>query len=88
MISDVQWFITWPFVTLLTILTGLLSVLKRIKMKEEVWVLIIWVVFYFGFFSLGEISSRYFVILIPILYVIALFGVIEISKRIFLHENK
>ena len=87
-ISDAQWVITWPFITVLSILTTIFGALKKIKLNENAWVLICWVILYFAFFSFGQITSRYFVILIPVLYVIAFLGVVEISKRIFLHEKE
>lgn len=87
-ISDPQWLITWPFVTLMTIATALLGIFKRIKIDENARVIIAWSIFYFALFSFGEITSRYFVILIPVLYVIAVFGIIEVSKQIFLHADK
>lgn len=86
-ISDGQWIVTWPIITLLSIITTLLGVIRQIKINEKAWVLIIWVILYFGFFSFGQISSRYFVILIPVLYVIALLGAVGLARRIFLHEN-
>jgi len=79
-ITDAQWFISWPVVMLLSIITALFGVFKKIKLNENVWVLIAWVILYFAFFSFGQIASRYFVILIPVLYVIALYGIIEIIK--------
>jgi hypothetical protein len=82
-ISDPQWLITWPIVTLLTFVTTLLGVLKKLKINRSVGVIIAWVIFYFALFSFGEITSRYFVILIPVLYVVAVFGVVEITKRVF-----
>ena len=79
-ISDSQWLITWPIITVSTITTALLGILRRIKINENLWVLIAWAILYFAFFSFGQISSRYFVILIPILYIISLYGVVSIYK--------
>jgi hypothetical protein len=87
-ITDGQWIITWPILTILSAATILLYVLKKIPRNKNIEILMAWSVVYMGFLSLGEASSRYFVILIPILYIVALFGVGQISKRIFLHENK
>jgi len=81
-ISDPQWLITWPLVTLSTIVIAILGILKRLKINESAWVLIAWSVFYFALFSFGEITSRYFVILIPVLYVISVYGIIELVKQI------
>ena len=79
-IRDAQWIISWPLVTLLSISTLLLGLIRRIKLNENIRVLIAWMALYFGFFSFGQITSRYFVILIPVLYIISLYGLIEIYK--------
>lgn len=81
-ISDPQWLVTWPIVTLTTIITAILGVLKKIKLNENVWVLISWSLLYFGFFSFGQISSRYFVILMPILYIVCVYGITELVKKL------
>jgi hypothetical protein len=80
-ISDSQWIITWPIITVFTIFTTILSILRKIKISENILVLIPWVILYFAFFSFGQISSRYFVILIPFLYIISLYGLITFFKR-------
>jgi hypothetical protein len=80
-ISDPQWLITWPIMTLLTIVTTIFGIIRTIKINENVLVLISWAILYFGFFSFGQISSRYFVILIPILYIISVYGVLEFVKK-------
>jgi hypothetical protein len=76
-ISDPQWLITWPIITLITISLAILGVLRIIKLNENIKVLIAWAIFYLIFFSFGQISSRYFVILIPVLYITAFFGVVR-----------
>jgi len=81
-ISDPQWLLTWPAVTLLTIATAGLGVFRKIKINENLWVLISWALFYFAFFSFGQITSRYFVILIPVLYIISICGVVSLYKFI------
>lgn len=86
-ISDAQWAISWPIITALTMITAVLSIIKKIKTNENIWVLICWVILYFIFFSFGQISSRYFVILIPILYIVSIFGIIEFAKKV-IHSKK
>jgi hypothetical protein len=81
-ISDPQWLVTWPIVTLITIATAALGILRKIKISQNAWAIIVWTILYFVLFSFGEITSRYFVILIPILYIIALYGIIEFAKLI------
>lgn len=84
-ISDPQWLITWPTVTLLTISTTILGIIKKIKLSENMLVLISYSILYFAFFSFGQISSRYLVILIPVLYVISVYG---ISQLVVVTRNK
>ncbi len=80
-ISDGQWSITWPIVTILSIVTIILYLFKKIDRNKNVEVLMSWFIFYVLFFSFGEISSRYFVILIPFLYIVSLYGIMEFLKR-------
>ena len=85
-ISDPQWLITWPLITLVTLATTILGIIRKIRLNRNVWVLITWSLFYFALFSFGQITARYFVILIPILYIIALYGIIAFT-RLIKNEN-
>lgn len=76
-ISDTQWSITWPVITIISLATVLIYMLRRVKRCKPIEVAMAWIIFYLLFFSFGQISSRYFVILIPILYVVAVFGVYQ-----------
>lgn len=73
-ISDPQWSVSWPAVTCLSFITIIFYLIRKIKHQENIEIFMCWVIFYFGFFSFGEITTRYFVILIPILYFIAFYG--------------
>jgi hypothetical protein len=90
-ISDPQWSITWPILTILSIAAVFIYFLKRKKKNLSVEVLLIWISVYILFFSFGQITSRYFVILIPIFYIISVYAVIEAIKFIYpnthTHEN-
>lgn len=86
-ISDGQWSITWPILTVISIITIALYVIKKIPKKKEFEILLSWFFVYMLFMSFGQTFSRYFVILIPILYIISLFGVIEFTRKI-IHNNK
>ncbi|HEV2339143.1 MAG TPA: hypothetical protein VGT05_00055 [Patescibacteria group bacterium] len=79
-ISDSQWSITWPVITVLAIVTMVFYFLKKIPHKKTVEILFAWIACYMLFFSFGQISSRYFVILIPVLYVVALYGIVGFLK--------
>ena len=87
-ISDAQWFITWPVLTVLSIVTIVLYILRKIPKKKELEVLMSWVLCYMLFLSLGESYSRYFVILIPILYIICVYGLYNVGIKLFKHVDK
>ncbi len=80
-LSDKQWQLSWPVITVLSLLTAILYVRRKIKHKKELEVLLAWIVFYLLFFSFGNISVRYFVILIPVMYIVALYGVVQLYQR-------
>lgn len=79
-ISDGQWLITWPIITILSIVTIILYLLKKIPKNRSIEILMVWFAIYMLFLSFGEIFSRYFVILIPILYIISIYGITEVYK--------
>lgn len=85
-ISDSQWSIAWPIVTIISILTILLYVFKYIKRQAEIEILMIWSVCYLVFFSAGQIFSRYFIILMPILYIISLWGLKSLYLKFSLNK--
>lgn len=76
-LSDSQWRPTWPVLTVITFITALLMKLKKINFSFSLISLILWAISYLLFFSVGQIASRYFIILIPVLYIIAVYGVYE-----------
>ncbi len=82
-ITDPQWRITWPMITIMTGITILLYVLRKIPRKIEIEIYMAWVVSYIFFFSFGQISSRYLVIYIPILYLIATYGLWHMSLWLY-----
>lgn len=82
-ISDSQWSITWPIITILSIVTIFLYVIKFIDRNESVEVIMSWIICYLLFFSFGQISSRYLVILIPALYIITTFGIVQVIRKFY-----
>ena len=87
-ITDGQWSVTWPVLTILSAATILLYLFKKFPKNKNIEILLVWPVVYMGFLSIGQADSRYFVILIPILYIVAVFGVKELLKLILPHEKK
>lgn len=78
-ISDSQWVFYWPVTTVLAITFSFLGLLKKLMLSEAEKIIIIWVVMYSLFLSLGETSTRYFSPLLPFIYIIS----IDLLKRLF-----
>jgi len=79
-ITDGQWSVSWPVVTILSFTTIILYLLKKIPKNNAIEGMMCWVVVYMLFLSTGQTFSRYFVILIPILYIITIYGIISLFK--------
>ena len=78
-LSDSQWIILWPVMTTIAFLTIIFYVIKKLRVKKEIEILMVWIVLYLGMFSIGQITVRYFIILLPIIYIVALYGVQQFS---------
>jgi len=79
-ISDGQWSITWPIITIMSIITIILYIFKKIPKNRSLEIQMAWFAAYMLFMSFGQVFSRYFVILIPVLYIISLYGVVSVYK--------
>lgn len=86
-ISDSQWAISWPILTVLFILTIAVYFMRRLKKNLPLEVLMFWAASYILFFSFGQVASRYFVILIPVLYIVSFYGIVSFFKK-YKHENR
>ena len=69
--SDPQWIVLWPISMILTFIYFLAGIFKKISISEPEKILIIWIMAYSLFLSLGEASTRYFTPLLPFAYIIA-----------------
>lgn len=83
-ISDSQWFFTWPVILSSSVVTSVLYFFNKLKKRKEVEVLIIWIIFYILFFSIGQVTTRYLVIYIPILYLIMFY----LLENIFIYISQ
>ena len=80
-ISDVQWIIIWPISAFLTAVFFVGGIFKKILFSEPEKIILIWIVIYSLFLSLGESSTRYFPPLLPFIYIIATSFLMKIVKR-------
>lgn len=87
-ISDPQWRISWPIVTVGAFITIGLYLLRKIKHTREIEAIMAWSVLYILFFSIGQVTARYLVIYIPVLYLVVLYGVEKGLVPLLLKKNK
>lgn len=78
--SDPQWIIIWPISMILTLIYLLSGIFKKISISEPEKVLIIWVIAYSLFLSLGQVSTRYFPPILPFIYILAVSFLVRILK--------
>lgn len=81
-LSDPQWRIYWPVAVIVTSLTTILALVKKIKITPYEIVLILWIVGYSLMLSTGYTSTRYFLPLLPFLYILLVVGFVKIVKLI------
>ena len=88
-LSDNQWNVIWPISTFITLFFLLLSILKRISISKSEKVILIWIICYCLFLSLGGTSTRYFIPLLPFLYIISTDFLLRIMRKIiyFYHQK-
>lgn len=82
-LTDPQWLITWPILTIFTVCCWIREVFMRFSSGPEVQVLVFWSLFYLLFLSFGDASARYFVILIPVLYLLATYIIMRVIIKLF-----
>lgn len=80
--SDPQWIVIWPISAFFVLVFSILGILKKISVSEPEKIIIIWIVIYSLFLSLGESSTRYFPPLLPFLYIIATSFFVKVSRLI------
>jgi hypothetical protein len=84
--SDSLWHIFWPIITIISFITIILYLLKKIQSKKEIEVLLAFIIFYGAFISIGTPTVRYFIIYLPFLYIVTFYALSELSR--YLHKRK
>lgn len=81
-LSDDQWIILWPISITLTIIFVLLGTLRKLIITNEEKIIILWVITYSVFLSLGNTSTRYFTPLLPFIYIISVSFLKKVYEKI------
>lgn len=82
-----DWALWWPIATLLPLVSLPLIYIKRIKLPDSVSVLLLWVIVYEAFLSIGIVSTRFFLPLLPFLYILGIYFVKMFIKTKFIKHN-
>lgn len=86
--SDPQWIILWPIAYIGTLFLGAAAILKRISLNIGEQVIVVWIVLYSLFLSVGYTSTRYFLPLTPFLYVMATSFVLRLYKAYIVYRKR
>ncbi|MBI2613512.1 MAG: glycosyltransferase family 39 protein [Candidatus Levybacteria bacterium] len=70
-LSDSQWIILWPISMISALAFTLLGILKKLVISDEEKIIIIWILIYSVFLSLGDTSTRYFAPVLPFIYIVS-----------------
>lgn len=73
-----DWQITWPIFTLLPFVLVILAKYKKIKINQKVLMLLFWIFIFEAFLSIGVVSSRFLLPLLPLLFVVGVYTIKEI----------
>lgn len=70
-----DWWLTWPILVVLPIL---LLVWRKKKLSDPALLLVLWAIVYEAFLSLGVVSTRFLLPLLPALYILLLYTFVKI----------
>lgn len=80
-ISESQWLITWPILTINMVIVFIAYMVRKIPKNTVFEPLLFWSIIYMLFFSFGQVTARYLVILIPVMYLLFFYAVQVIWKK-------
>lgn len=84
---DPQWIVVWPISTVVSIVTGILYLFRKVKLSDAEIILFLWVSGYCLMLSTGYTSTRYFLPILPFIYILFVTGVIKIVN-LLRHDKK
>lgn len=72
-LKTVDWQITWPFLVMVPFIILIFVMRKTIRIQEPIIMLLTWIFVYEIFLSLGVVSTRFLLPLLPVLYILAVY---------------
>lgn len=73
MLKSAEWQVWWPIFTVLLMLSIALVVLKKMRISPSYLLLSLWCVIYLSFLSIGVVSSRFLIPVLPIMYTLGIY---------------
>ncbi len=83
-----DWQITWPLFTSLGLITGMLTLLKKLKSNQVAVVLLLWFFIYGAFLSLGVVSSRFLLPFLPVVFIIGAYLTEQVYSSLKISHKK
>lgn len=80
-LSDPQWRVSWPIVTVSVWIAAVFTFIKREKNNIPFLLCVAWSCTYILFFSFGQITARYIVILLPVMYLVFFYLLQQVWRR-------
>lgn len=87
-LSDPEWSSGWSFSFISSFLLGALFLYKKIKISSAEKIIGLWVIGYLAMLSVGYVSTRYFLPLIPFLYILCTSFIVKFIKVFYLRYEK
>ena len=72
-----DWTIVWPLLMILPFVFVILSYFRKFTMPGLVRLLLLWILVYEAFLSVGAVVTRFLLPLLPILYIVGIYTVRE-----------
>lgn len=87
-VAAVDWSILWPLSTVSSIIAGIVVFLQRGRTEKTVILLLLWVGIYQAFLSLGVVSSRFFLPVLPVQYILTVWFIQFVFKHLIGYTTK
>lgn len=72
-LQSAEWQVWWPIFTVLLIVSVVLVITKKMKISPSYVLLLLWCLIYLSFLSLGVVSSRFLMPVLPVMYILGMY---------------
>lgn len=72
-LKSAEWQVWWPFFTALLVISIALVITRKMKIVPSFLLLLVWCTVYLTFLSLGVVSSRFLMPVLPVMYILGVY---------------